>query len=69
MNNMIKSRGCKRCGGDLAMERDTYGVFFSCIQCGAEYPILSESIPVAGSIAKERREVTSSSRIAGAARR
>ena len=37
MFRMIKSKGCKRCRGDLFLERDEYGVYVSCIQCGAIY--------------------------------
>lgn len=33
---MIKTGACKRCGGDLAWERDRYGSYMSCIQCGTE---------------------------------
>ena len=31
----IRTRACKKCGGDLAMERDRYGTYIACIQCGA----------------------------------
>jgi hypothetical protein len=44
MRGMIKTRGCKRCGGDLALERDRYGSYFFCIQCGAEYQALSQDV-------------------------
>ncbi len=33
---MIKTHGCKRCGGDLVLERDRFGSYVSCLQCGAE---------------------------------
>lgn len=45
MRRMIKTRGCKRCGGDLAWERDKYGDYVSCIQCGAEDKVLSQCAP------------------------
>jgi hypothetical protein len=32
---LIRAKACKRCGGDLSIERDVYGVFIECIQCGA----------------------------------
>ena len=35
--NIVKVKGCKRCGGDLFLERDYEGVYVSCLQCGATY--------------------------------
>ena len=32
---IIWSKGCKRCQGDLSLERDEDGLYVSCIQCGA----------------------------------
>ena len=32
---MIRAKACKRCGGDLSLESDIYGVYVQCIQCGA----------------------------------
>jgi predicted nucleic acid-binding Zn-ribbon protein len=37
MLNLIKFKGCKRCGGDLFLERDSEGLYVSCLQCGAVY--------------------------------
>jgi len=37
MINIIKFKGCKRCGGDLFIERDSEGAYISCLQCGAIY--------------------------------
>jgi hypothetical protein len=37
MLNQIKYKGCKRCGGDLFLERDYEGFYVSCLQCGAVY--------------------------------
>jgi len=34
---LIRAKACKRCGGDLSLECDTYGVFIQCIQCGATF--------------------------------
>ena len=31
---MIYPKSCPRCGGDLNLERDSYGAFKTCIQCG-----------------------------------
>ena len=31
---MFWLKACSRCGGDLFSERDTYGTYISCMQCG-----------------------------------
>ena len=31
----IRTKACTRCGGDLSLERDKYGTYVECIQCGA----------------------------------
>ncbi len=37
MLTLVRKKSCKRCGGDLSIECDIYGVFIECIQCGATY--------------------------------
>jgi hypothetical protein len=34
---VIRPKGCKRCGGDVSLECDIYGVYAQCIQCGASW--------------------------------
>jgi hypothetical protein len=34
---IVRPKACKRCGGDLSLECDIYGVFIECIQCGATW--------------------------------
>ncbi|MHB8105484.1 MAG: hypothetical protein ACYDG5_08110 [Dehalococcoidales bacterium] len=34
---IVRAKACKRCGGDLSIECDIYGVFIECIQCGATF--------------------------------
>ena len=34
---LIRPKGCKRCGGNLSLECDIYGVYIQCIQCGATW--------------------------------
>ena len=34
---LIRAKACKRCGGDLSLECDIYGVYIQCIQCGATF--------------------------------
>ena len=31
---MYKLSGCPKCGGDLAQEKDEYGPYVHCLQCG-----------------------------------
>lgn len=45
---IIKAKGCKRCGGDLFLERDIEGSYISCLQCSAVYvrtPVTFEKKP------------------------
>jgi DNA-directed RNA polymerase subunit RPC12/RpoP len=37
MLHVVKIKGCKRCGGDLFLERDSEGTYISCLQCSAVY--------------------------------
>jgi hypothetical protein len=37
MLSIIKPKACKKCGGDLSLECDIYGVYIQCIQCGANW--------------------------------
>jgi len=34
---LIRAKACQRCGGDLSIECDVYGVYIECIQCGATW--------------------------------
>ncbi len=37
MLNIVKLKGCKRCGGDLFLEKDMDGSYVFCLQCSAVY--------------------------------
>ena len=37
MPNLIKYKGCPRCQGNLFLERDSEGVYATCLQCGANF--------------------------------
>jgi len=41
---MWKLKGCNRCGGDVFMDKDEYGWYQECLQCGhrAELPDIAE---------------------------
>ena len=34
---VIRPKACQKCGGDLSLECDIYGVYAECIQCGATW--------------------------------
>ena len=34
---LVRTKACQRCGGDLSVECDIYGVYIECIQCGATW--------------------------------
>ncbi|MFC1942203.1 hypothetical protein ACFLWU_03185 [Chloroflexota bacterium] len=42
---MVRIKGCKRCGGDLSLECDIYGVYAECIQCGANWSKTAMMLP------------------------
>lgn len=42
MFHTIRSQRCQRCGGNLYLDCDQYGVYISCIQCGAVYDKYTE---------------------------
>ena len=57
---MLLLKGCSRCGGDLSTNRDEYGPYVSCIQCGAmkdvpEFP--QPSMALAASLVASRATV------------
>lgn len=31
---MIMAKSCPKCGGDVYQERDAYGPYLACVQCG-----------------------------------
>ncbi len=44
---LIRAKSCKKCGGDLSLECDVYGVYIQCIQCGANWSEPDLQPPVA----------------------
>ena len=55
MRCLIKTKACKRCRGDLSLERDNYGAYVQCIQCGATWNI-SPARPVGDKAKSEQSE-------------
>ncbi|MCX6013020.1 MAG: hypothetical protein NTV30_06355 [Chloroflexi bacterium] len=41
---MWKFKGCPRCKGDLYLEKDTYGWYEECLQCGYMKDLQSQEV-------------------------
>ena len=54
---VVRPKACKRCGGDLSLECDIYGVYIECIQCGANWTRRDIILPVARPAAAAMRAV------------
>ena len=39
---MLWKKACRRCTGDIYLQSDFHGQFFTCIQCGA---LVDQSVP------------------------
>lgn len=44
MSWTIWPKGCKKCNGDLTPERDCYGSYIRCMQCGTIIEDRAESV-------------------------
>jgi hypothetical protein len=55
---LVRSKACKRCGGDLSLECDIYGVYAECIQCGANWSQEAMIRPAIQQVANNRKTVT-----------
>ena len=44
MGEVLWLKSCSRCGGDLLPERDLYGPYVSCVQCGYYVPEAEEAV-------------------------
>ena len=36
---LVRTKACRRCGGDLSLARDSYGTYMEGIQCGASLSV------------------------------
>ena len=54
---MLLFKACPRCGGDIQVNRDIYGDYKECLQCGlmedTESPYVRKAVPAA---AKKRKK-------------
>lgn len=57
---MLWKKACRRCAGDVYLQTDFHGQFFTCIQCGA---LVDHSVPVPLVSAAERCERRATGRV------
>lgn len=50
---VVRPKACTRCGGDLSLECDIYGVYIECIQCGANWNRKDITLPKLKDAVKE----------------
>jgi hypothetical protein len=63
---LVRIKGCKRCGGDLSIECDIYGVYAECIQCGANWFRKDLTIDtIRENIRNSKAEIAKTSQVAG----
>ena len=65
---VVRAKACKRCGGDLSLECDIYGVYIECIQCGATWNKSDLATPTAQEVEKSLKAARAK-RLATTARR
>ncbi len=65
---MLWLKSCPRCSGDLYEERDMYGPYTDCLQCGYELSAVEEVLLAAGAklapLAARTRDAASTARVA-----
>ena len=42
---MFHLKGCPKCRGDLFFEKDFYGSYFRCLQCGLMMDVVDVQVP------------------------
>ncbi len=48
---MLYNKACPRCSGDVKLDRDNYGVYAKCLQCGfnRDFQTRRDVVPSSGS--------------------
>ena len=62
---VVRPKACPRCGGDISLECDIYGVYIECIQCGANWnrkDVKLQKTPDAVKVVEARPPVTTGRR-------
>ena len=54
---MYYFKGCPKCKGDLYTEKDFYGSYFKCLQCGLMIDIESHQTGVTKKTANEKEKI------------
>ena len=57
---MLKLKGCPKCHGDLYLNRDMYGKYLTCLQCGylkdlPEEPAIEVREPVTAGVTEYKK--------------
>lgn len=52
---MLFLKACKRCGGDMHINRDIYGEYKECLQCGLMLDIVSSNDVLAAAMAEPKK--------------
>ncbi len=52
---LVRTKACRRCGGDLSLEYDIYGVYAECIQCGANWSKNDLILPITRKAEKRQK--------------
>ena len=53
---MLYLKACEKCQGDLTLEKDLYGAYFRCLQCGRNMEAIAKTLTeeqLVGAIAAE----------------
>jgi hypothetical protein len=54
---MLYMKACPRCHGDIKLDRDTFGVFAKCLQCGFNKDFVTKRQTLAPAVAPLAEEV------------
>jgi len=52
---MVFLKACQRCGGAMHMDRDIYGEYKECLQCGLMLDIVSSNDVLAEAMAESKK--------------
>ncbi len=54
---MVYFKGCPRCKGDMHLNRDMYGQYKECLQCGYMLDVEKAESRFAAQVAREKEKV------------
>ena len=47
---MVFLKGCAKCGGDVLLDRDMYGKYIKCLQCGFLKDVVGDDQQIAAKV-------------------